>query len=69
MAEAEKTAGNLFTALIRMSLKAGEAIERALILVKQLEKVSLFLVIVREEKAIMALRNEYNICRLTTLRI
>jgi hypothetical protein len=69
LAEAEKTAGNLFTALIRMSLKAGEAIERALILVRQLEKVSLFLVMAREEKAIMALRNECTICRLTTLRV
>jgi hypothetical protein len=52
-----------------MSLKAGKATERALILVEQLEKASLSLVITEEKKAIMVLRNECIIYRLTILRI
>jgi hypothetical protein len=69
LAETENTAKNLSTALAKMSLKTEKTTERASILTKQLEKVSLFLIMTREEEAIMALKNEYTICRLTTLKI
>jgi hypothetical protein len=52
-----------------MSLEAGKAIEKALILAGQLEEVSLFLLTAREEKEIMAPKNEYIICRLVIPRI
>jgi hypothetical protein len=69
LAEAEETAGNLFTILVGMSLKVGEAIERASILIGQLKKVSLSLVIIREEEVIIALRTECIICHFITLRV
>jgi hypothetical protein len=69
LAKAEKTAGNLFIALAGISLETGKTIERASILTGQLEKVSLFLIIIREKKIIMALRNECTIFRLVTFRV
>jgi hypothetical protein len=68
LAEAEKTAGNLFIALARMSLEAGKTIERALILTEQLKKVSLSLVIIREKEAIIAPKSECTICHFTILK-
>jgi len=67
--KAENTAENLLIALAGLSIKAGKTIKRASILAGQLEKVSLFLVITREEEAIIALKSEYTICRLTILKI
>jgi hypothetical protein len=42
--EAENTAKNLSAALAGLSVEAGKAIERALILAGQLEEASLFLI-------------------------
>ena len=67
MAEAENTAENLSTALAEISIKAGKAIKRASILAEQLEKTFLSLVIIREEKVIMAPKNECAIYYLVTL--
>ena len=64
MEKAESTAKNLLTALAGLSVEAKEAIKRVSILAGQLEKTSLSLVIIREEEAIMAPRNEYTICHL-----
>jgi hypothetical protein len=69
LAEAESTAENLSTALIRMSLEAGKIIKRVSILAGQLEKVSLSLIIIRKEEAAMALRVGYTIYRLMTPRV
>jgi hypothetical protein len=66
LAEAESTAENLSIALAGLSVEIGKAIKKASILAGQLEKASLFLVIVREEKVIIALKNEYIICHLVT---
>jgi hypothetical protein len=69
LAEAENTAKNLSTALAKMSIKVRETIKRALILAGQLEEASLFLIIIREEEAVMVLRVGCTICRLVTLRV
>jgi ribosomal protein L12E/L44/L45/RPP1/RPP2 len=69
LAEVESTAENLSTVLAGLSVEAEKAIERASILVGQLEKASLSLVIAREKKAVMALRNKYIICHLVTSKI
>jgi hypothetical protein len=69
LAEAENTAENLSTALAGVSLETGKATERVSILAKQLEKASLFLIMARKKKAIMALRNKCIICRLTIPKI
>jgi hypothetical protein len=69
LAEVESAAKNLSTVLAGVSFEAGEATERALILAGQLEEASLSLVMVREEEAIMALRSECIICRLTIPRV
>jgi hypothetical protein len=50
-----------------MSLEAGKVIKRVLILARQLEEASLFLVIIRKEEAAMILRVGYIICRLIIL--
>jgi hypothetical protein len=55
--------------LAGISLKAGKTIKRVSILVKQLKKVSLFLVVVREEEAAIILRIGYTIYRLMTPRV
>jgi hypothetical protein len=52
-----------------VSLETEKAIKRVLILAGQLEEIFLSLIIVREEKAIIALRNECIICRLTIPRV
>jgi hypothetical protein len=52
-----------------LSIKAGKVIERASILAEQLKEISLFLIIIREQEAAMALRIGYIICRLVTPRI
>ena len=69
MAEAENTVKNLSTALAGLNVETGKTIERASILAGQLEKVSLSLVMAREEEAIIVLKNEYTICYLITLGI
>jgi hypothetical protein len=43
--------------------------ERVSILAGQLKKVSLSLIIIKKEKAVMALRIRYIICRLITSKI
>jgi hypothetical protein len=68
LAEAENTTENLSITLTGLSVKVGKAIERVSILAGQLEKVSLSLVMIREEKTMIVLRNEYIICHLVTLR-
>ena len=68
MAETENTAENLSTALAGLSIKAEKTTERVSILAGQLKKVFLFLVMTREEEEIIALKNEYIICRLVTSR-
>jgi len=69
LTKAENTAKNLSTALTRISIKTRKAIKKVSILAGQLKKISLFLVIAREEEAIMALKNECTICRLIILKI
>jgi hypothetical protein len=64
LAKAESTVKNLSTALAGLNVEAGEAIKRASILAGQLEKVSLFLIMIRKEGIIMALSDECTICRL-----
>jgi hypothetical protein len=55
--------------LAGVSLEAGEATERALILTGQLEEVSLSLIMIKEKKAAIAPKVRYTICRLITPRI
>jgi hypothetical protein len=69
LAKAESTTKNLSAALARLSIEAREIIERASILAGQLEKISLSLIMLREEGIIKALENECTICRLVTPRI
>jgi hypothetical protein len=69
LAEAESTAENLLIALINVSLKAGKAIEKVSILAGQLEKVSLFLVMAKEEEIVIILKIRYTICRLVTPKV
>jgi hypothetical protein len=69
LAEVESTAENLSTVLAGISIEAGKTIERVSILIKQLEKISLSLVMTRKEEAAMVLRVGYIICRLITLRV
>jgi hypothetical protein len=69
LAEAESTAKNLSIVLAGISLKAGKAIEKAFILIGQLEEVSLFLVIAKEEETVIIPKIRYIICRLVTLRV
>jgi hypothetical protein len=69
LAEAESTAENLLIALAGLSIEAGKAIERVSILAGQLEKASLSLIMIREKKAIIALKNECIIYHLVTPRI
>jgi hypothetical protein len=69
LAEAESTAENLSTTLAGLNVETEKAIKRVSILAGQLEKASLFLAIIKEEEAIMALRNECIICRLMISRI
>jgi hypothetical protein len=59
----------LLTALVKMSLEARKTIERASILVKQLEKISLSLVMIREEETAIILKVGYIICRLMIPRV
>jgi hypothetical protein len=69
LVEAESTVENLSIALAGVSIEAGKTIERASILAGQLEKAFLFLVMVREEEAVIVLRVGYTICRLVILRV
>jgi hypothetical protein len=69
LAEAENIAKNLSTALAGLSVKAREVTERVSILAGQLKEISLFLIITREEEAVMTLRNECIIYRLIIPRI
>jgi hypothetical protein len=69
LAEAENTTENLSTALAGLSVETEKTIKKASILARQLKKMSLSLVIAREEKAIIALKNEYTIYHLVTPRI
>ena len=69
MAEVESTVKNLSTALAGLNIKTGKTIKRVSILAGQLKEISLFLIIAREKKVIMALKSECTICRLTILRI
>jgi hypothetical protein len=55
--------------LAGISLKAGKTIKRVSILVRQLEEVSLFLIMAREEETAMAFQIRYIICRLMTPRV
>jgi hypothetical protein len=69
LAEAESTVENLSIVLAGLNIEISETIERVSILARQLKEISLFLIIVREEEIIMALKSECTICRLTTLKI
>jgi hypothetical protein len=69
LAEAESTAENLSTILAGMSIEVKKTIKRVSILIGQLEKVSLFLIIIREKEAAMAPKIGYTICRLVISRI
>jgi hypothetical protein len=69
LAEAENTAENLSIALAGLNIEAGKATERASILAGQLKEISLSLIMAREEKVIIVLRNECTICHLITPRI
>jgi hypothetical protein len=69
LVKAEQTAENLLTTLAGISLKAGKAIKKALILIKQLEKASLSLVMARKEKIVIVLKIGYIICRLMIPRV
>jgi hypothetical protein len=69
LAETESTVKNLSIALARVSIKAEKTIKRVSILAGQLEKVSLSLVIIREEEAVIVPRIGYTICRLVILRV
>jgi len=55
--------------LIRLSIKAEKTIKRASILAGQLEEASLFLIMIRKEKAIITPKTGYTICRLMTPRV
>jgi len=68
LAEIESTAENLLIALTGLSVEAGEITKKALILAGQLEEASLSLIMFKEKEAIMALKNEYIICRLIASR-
>jgi hypothetical protein len=52
-----------------MNIKIGKMTEKASILAEQLKKISLSLIIVREEEAVMKLRVRYIIYRLMTPRV
>jgi hypothetical protein len=67
--EVESTTENLSTVLARVSLKAGKVIKRVSILAGQLEKISLSLIMIREEEAVIALKIRCIICRLVTSKI
>jgi chromosome segregation ATPase len=69
LAEAENTAKNLSTALAGVSIEIEKAIKKISILAGQLEKISLSLVMTREEEAAMASKIEYTIYRLVTPRV
>ena len=69
MAEAKNTAENLSTALAELSIEAEETTKRVSILAGQLKKASLSLIMAREKKIIIILKNEYTICRLVIPRI
>jgi hypothetical protein len=69
LAEIESTAENLSTALAEISIKIRKAIKKASILAGQLEKIFLSLIIVKEEKIIMILKNECTIYRLIIPKI
>jgi len=66
LAETESTAENLSIALTGLSVEIGEATERVSILAGQLEEASLFLIMVREEKAMITPKNECIIYHLMT---
>jgi hypothetical protein len=66
--EAENTAKNLSAVLVGLSVEAGETIKRVSILTGQLEKASLFLILLREEKVTGIIGNEYIIYRLIVSR-
>jgi hypothetical protein len=68
LAETESIAENLSAALTGLNIEIGEIIEKALILAGQLKKAFLSLIMPREEKAIITLKNEYIIYRLITPR-
>jgi hypothetical protein len=55
--EAENTAKNLSIVLTGLNVEAGKITERALILTRQLEKISLSLILPKEKKATGALNN------------
>jgi hypothetical protein len=55
--------------LAGISLEAGKIIKKASILAGQLKKISLSLVIVKKEKAVMAFKIKCTICRLIISRV
>jgi hypothetical protein len=69
LAEAESTAENLSIALTGISIKIGKATEKASILTEQLKKISLSLIIAREEEAAIISKIRYIIYRLVTPKI
>jgi hypothetical protein len=69
LAEAENTVKNLSIALAGLNVETRKAIKRVSILAGQLKKTSLFLVIIREEEAVITPKNEYIICHLVTPKI
>jgi hypothetical protein len=69
LAKAENTAKNLSTALTGMSIKAKKTTKKISILARQLKKVFLSLIIVKEKEAAIIPKVKYIIYRLITLRI
>jgi hypothetical protein len=59
----------LSTVLTGISLKIGKITKRVLILAGQLKKIFLFLIIVREKKAIIILKVRCIICRLIIFKV
>jgi uncharacterized coiled-coil protein SlyX len=69
LAEIESTIKNLSTALTEINIKIEKTIKRVSILIRQLKKISLSLIIVREKEAVIILKIGYTIYRLVTLKV
>jgi hypothetical protein len=69
LAKIENTAENLSTVLIGVSLEAGKATEKISILARQLKKISLSLIMIRKEEAVIISKIRYIIYRLIIPKI
>jgi uncharacterized protein YwgA len=69
LAKVENTAKNLSIALAEMNIEIKKTIKKISILTEQLEKISLFLIVTREEEVAMVLRIGCTIYRLITPRV